>query len=244
MSYLFLCLFVLFAAYLVNISYMSVFYHRGLTHNAVKFRPWMRKFVIATGPWMTGLDPKVWACMHRMHHLYSDTAKDPHSPVNVGVLGVLLAQKNNYCDITTKLIAGRKDTLAIVPDLDFPVNWISRHKLDLAPYVLHGLIAIGVGFLLGGFWVGACYFVGMVSHPLQGWMVNAFGHHSGYRNFDTPDHSTNNYLVSLFVLGEGYQNNHHAHPESASFAAKWWEIDFGYIICRLAKAAGLLVKVN
>ena len=82
-------LLALFAAsYCLNIVYMSVFYHRGFTHGAFTMGPRLRRFVAVTGSWVTGLDPKAWACMHRLHHLHSDNAGDPHSPHQVGVLGV------------------------------------------------------------------------------------------------------------------------------------------------------------
>src|SRR5262252_6756655 len=69
------------AAYLLNIFYITVLYHRGLTHGAVRLRPFTRNLLIHTGNWVTGLDPKGWACMHRLHHMHSDTALDPHRPV-------------------------------------------------------------------------------------------------------------------------------------------------------------------
>ena len=75
-----------------------------------------------------------------------------------------------------------------------------------------------------------------MTHPIQGWAVNSFGHWFGYRNFETNDNSRNNTIVSLLVVGEGLQNNHHERPGSASFAVRWWEIDFGYVLCKIAQA--------
>ena len=85
--YLLICVAVFAAAYLLNITYISVFYHRALAHRAIDMGPRMRRFVVATGPWITGMDPKAWVCMHRLHHVHSDTEKDPHSPVFVGIPG-------------------------------------------------------------------------------------------------------------------------------------------------------------
>src|SRR5581483_4658789 len=65
-------LLVFAASYVLNIVYMTVFYHRGFTHGAFTMGPRLRRLVAATGSWVTGLDPKAWACMHRLHHLHSD----------------------------------------------------------------------------------------------------------------------------------------------------------------------------
>lgn len=240
MSYFILCSLTLFVAYLINITYVSVFYHRGLTHNALKLKPWFQKFVVATGTWVTGLDPKPWTVMHRMHHLYSDTPEDPHSPVNVGVVGVLLAQKKSYCDATWGLIREEKKYTSLVKDLDFPVNRISKNGLWWTPYALHASIVLILGLLFGSWVLGMCYFVGMMSHPIQGWMVNSLGHRFGYRNFNTPDHSKNNLIVSAVVMGEGYQNNHHERPRSANFGVKAWEWDLGFLLCKIGEGFRVL----
>ena len=128
---------------------------------------------------------------------------------------------------------------AVVSDLDFGVSPIYRRGMWYLPYLLHA--AIGIAIAVAGFpLLGACYAVGLLCHPVQGWAVNAFGHRFGYRNFATNDRSTNNLAVSWLIAGEGYQNNHHVDPSRANFGIKWWEFDSGYQLCRLAQAAGLV----
>src|ERR1700712_1590697 len=43
------------------------------------------------------LSPRGYAILHRMHHAYSDTEKDPHSPENyANVFTMMLATKHRY----------------------------------------------------------------------------------------------------------------------------------------------------
>lgn len=233
--YWLLCFLVFLAGYLINSFYVTVLYHRGLAHGAVRLRPWMRQIVIWSGNWITGLDPKAWACMHRRHHMYSDTPDDPHSPVYEGVLPLIYTQLKSYKRTLVGLIKKQKSFTSFVTDLEFPVNALNRQGLWYVPYMAHALLALGTGFLTGYWLLGIAYWLGIMSHPIQGWMVNALAHRFGYRNFATDDNSRNNYLVALLVWGEGYQNNHHHAPLSAKFSAKWWEIDLGYHMCRLAR---------
>src|SRR4051812_2757551 len=121
MGYYVACLAVFAAAYLLNITYITVFYHRGLTHQAVRLSPFARKLVVATGNWVTGLDPKGWSCMHRLHHVHSDTQKDPHSPRYFGIVGLMLAQLDSYNRILRRLNKGDPEVSRLVSDLDFPV---------------------------------------------------------------------------------------------------------------------------
>ncbi len=58
--YILLCATVFLAAYLINATMISVFYHRGLAHQAVTLRPWTRRMVGRFGVWITGLDPVGW----------------------------------------------------------------------------------------------------------------------------------------------------------------------------------------
>ena len=240
MSYLVLCLLMLLGGYMLNILYITVFYHRGLTHGAVRLSPWTRRFVVATGSWVTGLDPKGWSVMHRLHHLHSDTERDPHSPKHYGLIGVMMAQLRSYQGVLRGLKRKDPALMELSRDLNFPVNWLNRHKLWILPYLLHIVIALAIGFFGHAWLLGYAYYLGIMSHPIQGWLVNAFGHASGYRNFETNDNSRNNTLVALFVMGEGYQNNHHQDPGSAKFSVRWYELDLGYGLCLLLQGLGML----
>ncbi len=237
--YFALCALVFLLAYLLNILTITVGYHRGLAHGAVKLHPRLRRLVIAGGSWVTGLDPKAWSVMHRMHHAYSDTPEDPHSPVNVGILGIGLEQLRSYERVLRGLNRGDPEFTKHAHGLDFELNWVNRTRRWYLPYAAHALVAVAL--VANGLWLlGVAYFLGMMSHPVQGGLVNAFGHAVGGRNFDTKDNSRNNLLVAWLVFGEGLQNNHHRYPKSAKFSYRSWEPDAGFTTCRILETLGLL----
>jgi stearoyl-CoA desaturase (Delta-9 desaturase) len=240
MSTVAISLLFLAAGYLLNIFFITVLYHRGLAHRAVTLRPGAVPWIAFLGNWITGLDPKAWVCMHRLHHRYSDTAKDPHSPVHLGVLGVAPGQLFSYKKIVVRLLRKDPEVTSLVEDLGFEVSWLNRKNLWFLPYLAHVALAVAIGSLFNSWMIGVAYFLGIMSHPVQGWMVNALAHRFGYRNFETEDNSRNNTLVGWLVFGEGFQNNHHARPNSARFSVRWWEVDLGYALCLLANWVGLL----
>lgn len=238
---IFILTFAIFSAgYLLNMFYITVLYHRALTHGAVQLTPVSMALVKHTGNWVTGIDPKAWACMHRLHHLHSDTELDPHSPVQYGVMGVAMGQLRSYQRILKRLIMKHPATTDLVKDIPFNVSFLNQKKWWTLPYFLH--IGIGTGIALAsGYWfIGLAYFVGIMSHPVQGWMVNSLAHRYGYRNFDTDDNSRNNTWVAIAAFGEGFQNNHHANPANANFAHKASEVDLGYSMCKIAFSVNLL----
>lgn len=238
--YLAACVIVLAVTYFVNTATISVFYHRGLAHRGIRMKPWLEKAVIASGSWITGLDPKGWVCMHRLHHAHSDTKRDPHSPVHAGFMRLLLTQLASYERVLIGLSRREEAYTSIVRDLDFPVSWLNRKRVWYLPYLLHLVIGIAFGVIFGWWLLGACYFAGMMSHPIEGWMVNSFGHAVGGRNFDTDDNSRNNHFVAWFVQGEGFQNNHHQYPSSARFSYRWYEVDPGYAVCWVMDKLGIV----
>ena len=242
--YLAACAIVFAITYCMNMTYISVFYHRGFTHEAIRMSPGLRRFVIATGSWITGIDIKSWACMHRMHHMYSDTQQDPHSPKRWGIFGTLTGQLYSYKATMRGLLKKNPKYTNLVKDLEFDVSILNKNALWYGPYAFH----VGVSLVLAlgfGLWLmGLCYYLGMMSHPIQGWLVNSFGHAVGYRNFATSDDSRNNTLVAWTCFGEGYQNNHHRFPKSAKFSMKWFEFDFGWVVTKLLAAVGLIEIVH
>ena len=235
--YLIACASVFMVAYLLNILTVSIGYHRSLAHKAVRLHPRLRRALLAGGSWVTGLDAKSWVVMHRLHHEHSDTPLDPHSPVNVGVLGIGREQLKSYKRVVIGLLKNKPELQKYTKDLDFDVHALTKAGLWWLPYAAHAAVglALGVGF---GWLLGVAYYVGMMSHPIQGGLVNAFGHASGGRNFDTRDNSRNNHLVAWAVFGEGFQNNHHAYPASATFSHRRTELDPGYWACALLERVG------
>ena len=61
----------------------------------------------------------------------------------------------------------------------------------------------------------------------------------GSRRFATRDDSTNNWWVALLTFGEGWHNNHHAHPSSARHGLAWYEIDLNWIGISTLRILGL-----
>ena len=76
------------------------------------------------------------------------------------------------------------------------------------------------------------------------WCGNSFPHLFGYRNYETNDNSRNNAWVAIITSGEGWHNNHHAEPGSASNQRHWWEIDLTYLLLRLLVLLGLAWDVQ
>ena len=75
-------------------------------------------------------------------------------------------------------------------------------------------------------------------------MVNSLTHFWGGRRFATGDGSRNNLLVALLTFGEGWHNNHHAHPTSARHGLAWYEIDMSWMMIWVLKMVGLARSVH
>ena len=229
-----------FFGYLISMIYTSIFYHRALCHGSISLTPRMAQFIDKTGMLITGIDPKGWVCMHRLHHLHSDTPLDPHSPKHTGFLFTFIKQHKSYEKILSRLVMRQPKVDAVVSDIPFDVHYLNRKQLWWVPFAYQAIIGVILSLATHNAFAGIGYFIGICGHPLQGFMVNAFGHAVGYRNFNCPDQSTNNTFVALTCFGEGYQNNHHQYPSSPKFAMRRSEFDVGYLVAQGLQMAGLL----
>ena len=120
------------------------------------------------------------------------------------------------------------------------VSWVNRKRIWYLPYVTHLAIALAIALPTGMWALAGAYYFGIMSHPVEGWLVNALGHAFGGRNFETSDNSRNNHLAAWLIFGEGFQNNHHRYATSAKFSYQWWEVDLGYGFCLLLERLGVL----
>ena len=177
------------------------------------------------------LNPRAYAIMHRMHHAYSDTEKDPHSPhFFKDVLGMMIQTKNIYLDYVRFKIEPEqafRDNYPTWPLIDRIGDlWITRSifivfyitfYIQFAEYWWMFLL-LPIHFLMG---------------PIHGAVVNWCGHKYGYSNYDNDDHSKNSLPLDFLMLGELFQNNHHKKPNNVNFALKWYEFDPSYPIIKL-----------
>jgi stearoyl-CoA desaturase (delta-9 desaturase) len=165
--------------------------------------------------------PIGWVYIHRLHHGFSDTDKDPHSPKILGFKLFGLKHLTNHSDKINKFL---------VKDL------ITDEQLNINKYYLLYVIAYVV--LLAVVDIQLVYFLWalpVVLVQLSQNSFNYFGHKFGYRNFQTDDASTNNVWLFPFILGDAWHNNHHKNPALISNKIRSYELDPAAVIINIIK---------
>jgi stearoyl-CoA desaturase (delta-9 desaturase) len=71
------------------------------------------------------------------------------------------------------------------------------------------------------------------------WLVNSATHMWGSQRFLTGDTSKNSFWVAMLTFGEGWHNNHHAHPQSAKHGIAWYEFDMNWMGISALRMLGL-----
>ena len=233
---------------------INLAYHRMLTHSAVKFPKWMERLFILCGVCSLEGSPIWWVLQHRIHHQKSDEEGDPHSPQEHFFWGHM------QWIYTADPERNRLSTYEkYVPDLmtDPFLRWLHRGQRWVLIYIAHAVLiaaaGFGIGFLVAdtterAVQIGVQVFLwGVIVRTVYvwhiTWFVNSASHRWGYRNYDTPDKSRNNWWVALLTNGEGWHNNHHAAPRTCSQGHRWWEVDLTYTFVRVLEMMGLAKNV-
>ena len=218
-------------------------YHRLLTHSGMKTKTWFKYFLAGVGSLAGEGTPLDWVADHRKHHKHSDQEGDPHSPHDGGwwshIFWLAYHTHNGNRDAYLQKWA---------PDLYKLRGMRIMDYLFLPIHIVSGAILFGVGYYFGGAFLGTSLlvwglFVRLVGVLHATWMVNSASHIWGYKNYETTDDSRNNWLVAIVAYGEGWHNNHHAHPRMAKHGHKWWEFDITWQAIKLFRSMGLVWDV-
>src|SRR5574337_1016167 len=216
----------------ITIASVTIFLHRAQAHRALDLGPVPSHF-FRFWLWLTtGMVTREWVAIHRKHHARCETADDPHSPVAKGIRTVLLRGSELY-----RAEAKNAQTLAKYGH-HTPDDWIERHL-----YARHSMLGIGlmlaIDLALFGAIGATVWAVQMLWIPITAaGVVNGLGHWWGYRNFESPDASTNIVPWGIVIGGEELHNNHHTYPTSAKLSVKRYEFDIGWIYIRALAALG------
>ena len=218
----------------VTIVAVTVFLHRHQAHHALDLHPLVSHF-FRLWLWLTtGMVTKEWAAVHRKHHAKCDTSEDPHSPQVYGINRVL------WRGVFLYVKEARKPETLQRYGQGTPDDWLERNvysKFQVVGIVLTGAVDIALFGALPG---------GLILLTQIAWIpfwaagvINGIGHYWGYRNWPTPDWSTNIVPWGVLIGGEELHNNHHAFPTSAKLSCKRYELDIGWAYIRMLELARL-----
>lgn len=199
--------------YILNIFGVWMTLHRYYSHRTFEFRYSVLKWIFTLLSVISGRgSPLGWVYLHRLHHAYSDTEKDPHAPTKLGykILGFKHYQEHE----------SNKMKVFLVKDM------MTREHLFLHKWYMIIILFFMITFSLISFeltyfmWILPMFLI-----QISTFNFNYFGHTFGYRNFNTDDNSKNNFWLFLLLLGEAWHNNHHKNPRRLTTTIKKFELD-------------------
>ena len=211
-------------------------FHRLLAHRGYRVPKAVEYSLVLCGTLAIEGGPIQWVTTHRIHHAHADKNGDPHTPrdgrwwSHVGWILMGTAQDHDHSTLRR-----------YAPDLLKDPFYVWLNRFYYVP-----LIVLGLGLLVCGGWTVVLWgiFLRLTLGLHATWLVNSATHLWGRKRFDTGEDSRNSWWVALLTFGEGWHNNHHAHPTSARHGLKWYEIDFNWWGIRMLQLLGLARSIK
>jgi sn-1 stearoyl-lipid 9-desaturase len=211
-------------------------FHRLLTHRGYKVPKAVEYFLTVCGTLTLEGGQIDWVVTHRIHHAFTEKPGDPHSPrdgkwwAHMGWILTGTAQQHGDAILRKYAPDLMKDKFHV---------WLNK-------YYWLPLTILGVGLFAVGGWTMLLWatFFRVVFGLHATWLVNSATHLWGSRRFEVDDDSTNLWWVALMTFGEGWHNNHHAHPVAARHGIKWYEIDINWWGISVLRMLGLATGIK
>jgi palmitoyl-[glycerolipid] 7-desaturase len=217
----------------------SLYYHRVLTHRALKLNLFVELFFLLGSLVSLSGDPVKWAIMHRYHHQHSDMDDDAHSPKH----GLFWAYYGWVMKHDLQVIYALKHTVNDLTEKKYLRIW-QRPELE---GLLHALYA-GAFLYFGGlnYLFLALILPMFLSYNFHWMLIASLCHLKGFgeARYDVGDNSRNVWWLSLFTFGESMHNNHHRYPRAINFNSNWKAIDFTAITAAFLVKCGLATEAR
>jgi stearoyl-CoA desaturase (delta-9 desaturase) len=224
-----------------SVFFQSFFQHRYGAHRQFTMsKGWERVFHFLAwfvqGP--SYLNPRAYAIMHRMHHAFSDTPRDPHSPVHQpNLLAMMWRTKVQYHDLRVRSVEVEPRFEGGYPEWKLLDETLSGWTASFAWGTVYALVYIAFAT---HWWMFLLLPIHWLLGPTHGAIVNYLGHKLGYRNYDSDDNSRNTLVLDVLTMGELFQNNHHKWGQSPNFGVRWFEIDPAWQIIKVLGWVGAI----
>lgn len=214
---------------------VGIGYHRLMTHRGFKAPRWLERFLATCATLAIQAGPIAWVTTHRIHHAFTDQARDPHSPRHGKYWSHI-----GWIFRGTAQVQPQSAREKYSPDLLRDPYLVFLDKF----YWVTPIVVGGVLFAIGGVtMVLWAIFLRTVVGWHFTWLVNSATHLWGTRRFETRDDSRNNGLIAAVTFGEGWHNNHHAYPRSARHGLTWREFDINWVQIVLLEKLGVISDV-
>lgn len=194
---------------------------------------WEKVFFILSwiGQGSSYIGVHAYGVMHRMHHSFADTEKDPHSPDHAhNIFDMMWKTRLIYSDVFHDRMQIEERFVKGVP------KWESFEKFADSPPARIFWALLYIAFyatFATAWWMWLFLPINLIMGPLHGAIINWFAHKVGYINFKVSDKSRNLMPLDIFMMGEGYHNNHHKFGARANFGVKWHELDPTYQVIKV-----------
>lgn len=211
--------FAFFAFYCLASSFsITLGYHRLFSHAAFEASWPVRFFVLFFGGAAFEKSAMAWAALHRLHHRYTDTDRDPYN-IKRGFfyahVGWVCVEIFRYDYSNVRDLA--RDPLVVHQDKHY-VLWS-----HMAGFVIPLLI----GAWIGGWWYAILFPVSARIFLVlnSAFCINSVAHTFGDRPFDHGSSARDHWLGVLLTNGEGYHNFHHRFPDDYRNGVRWFHWD-------------------
>ncbi|KAJ0231181.1 Fatty acid desaturase domain-containing protein [Hirschfeldia incana] len=225
-----------FGFILMAVSHLCITfsYHRNLTHQSFELPKWLEYPLAYIAIFANHGHPIDWVSIHRFHHQFTDSDRDPHSPME----GFWFSHVFWIYDIKyiSEKCGGRNNVM------DLRQQWFYRFLGNTIG--LHVLTLWSLVYLWGGLpYLCGLGFGGVIGYHGT-WLVNSVCHSWGSQAWNTKDTSRNVWWLALLTLGESWHNNHHAFEMSARHGLEWYQLDITWYLIKFFEALGLATNVK
>jgi fatty-acid desaturase len=214
-NYLILLL-IFFTSYWITASISEITVHRYFTHRSFDIPKSVEPIFLILATLVGQGSILHWVAVHRQHHAFEDTDKDPHSPLFISKLRLYLGlypQQNYKLSLISDLIKNSNKKYFIYEKKFYPIIWTCIWIITylISPYFFLFIVSGSVLWFLGTS------------------TVNCFAHNNKGQKRFVNSVAINSSILN-FITGAGNHNNHHARPNFYTYSVDK-EIDiYGSII--------------